>query len=95
MARTPREQRDANAVRQAQYRRKHLRPGVSLVDLRARINLVVQPGTAYGLKRLARHWGVSQVEALARIVDDAEGRAIKPLKHDALRDYYGDSDVTA
>jgi hypothetical protein len=95
MARTRRELRDANAMRQARYRHKHLRPGASLVELRARINMVVQPGTAHGLKRLARHWGVSHVEALARIVADAEGRAIKPLNSDALRDYYGDSDVTA
>jgi hypothetical protein len=94
MART-REQRDANAMRQAEFRRKHLRPGVRLVDLRARINMVVQPGTSHGLKRLARHWGVSQVEALARIVADAESRAIKPLNSDVLRDYYGDSVVTA
>jgi hypothetical protein len=91
MLRTRREQRAANAARQAEYRRRHLQPGVRMAELRRRINLVVQPGTAHGLKRLARHYGVTQVEALARIVADAEGRAIKPLKGDALRDYYGDS----
>jgi hypothetical protein len=83
--------RAANAARQRAYRKRHLRPDAPLVDVRARLNLVVSPLTAAGLKRLAKHYGVTQVAMLHRLVEDAEGRAIKPLKSDKLRDYYGDA----
>jgi hypothetical protein len=82
--------RAENAARQAAYRKRHLRPGAPLADMRARLNMVVQPGIAHALKRLAQHYGVTQVEALARAIQDAESRAIKKLSSTQLREYYGD-----
>jgi hypothetical protein len=91
---TPDGKRAANAARQAEYRKRHLQTGASLVDVRARINVVAAPLTASGLKRLARHWGLSQVDALARIVADAENKATKGMSIKEERVYY-DEDVTA
>jgi hypothetical protein len=88
---TPAAKRAANAARQAEYRRRHLTAGASLADKRYRLNLVVSSLTSAGLKRLANHYGVTQVDILHRLVEDAEGRAIKPLKADRLREYYGDA----
>jgi hypothetical protein len=83
--------RTANAERQAAYRKRHLGHVKAMADQRARLNLVVSPLTGAGLKRLASHYGVTQVAMLHRLIEDAEGRAIRPLRDDALRDYYGDA----
>jgi hypothetical protein len=88
---TKRGQRTANAERQREYRQRHLGYVKSMADQRARLNLVVSPLTVAGLKRLAKHYGVTQVAMLHRLIEDAEHRAIKPLKGGQLRDYYGDA----
>ena len=84
----------ANAVRQAAYRERHLRPNAGLVDKRARLNLVVAPLTAAGLKRLAKHYGVTQVDMLRQLVEDAENKATRGMSAKEEKRYY-DEDVTA
>jgi hypothetical protein len=87
--------RAANAARQAEYRKRHLAPNAPLSAVRARLNLVVHPLAAAGLRRLAKHYGVTQVDMLMRLVEDAEHKATRGMSAKEQRAYYGDEDVTA
>src|SRR5262245_60708366 len=79
-----------NAQRQAAYRARHL----GLGGERVRLNTIVPAMTAGRLKRLAAHYGVTQIEALERALADAERRAVAKLSASDERQYYAATDVT-
>lgn len=67
---------------QAAYRARHLKDGTD-----CRLSMVVSANTAAMLAKLARHHGITQREALERIVADAERALCATLDHDALREF--------
>lgn len=70
-----------SAERQRAYRQRHLKDGI-----RERINLVVSVSTKRKLERLARHYGVTQVAMLERLLAQAEREVVDVLEHQAA--YY-------
>ena len=75
----------SNAERQAAYRQRHLRD----VDGRGeRINMVVTVHAKAQLERLARHYGATQREVLARVLADAEGKVVDRLSRGEEKAYY-------
>ncbi len=75
----------SNAARQAAYRQRHLHD----VDRQGeRINMVVTVQAKAQLERLARHYGVTQREVLARVLADAERKVVDGLRRGDERSYY-------
>lgn len=75
----------SNAARQAAYRQRHLYD----VDGQAeRLNMVVTVQAKAQLERLARHYGVTQREVLARVLADTERKVADGLNRDEERAYY-------
>jgi hypothetical protein len=75
----------SNASRQAAYRKRHLQ---AVDGQGARLNMVVTISARAQLTRLAAHYGVTQRDCLARLLADAERKAVKGLGAAAERDYY-------
>jgi hypothetical protein len=76
---------NSNTARQAAYRQRHLHD----VDGQAeRLNMVVNVQAKAQLERLARHYGVTQREALARVLADAERQVVDALSRADERSYY-------
>jgi len=69
-------QRAANAARQRAYRERKLH---AVDGDGMRLNMIVPIATAFRLKRLAHHYGVTQIEALERALADAERKAQKGM----------------
>ena len=75
----------SNAARQAAYRQRHLHD----VDGEGeRINMVVTVQAKAQLERLARHYGVTQREVLARVLADAERKVVDKLNRAEENVYY-------
>ncbi len=75
----------SNAARQAAYRQRHLHD----VDGQGeRINIVVTVQAKAQLKRLARHYGVTQRDLLARVLADAERIVVDGLGRGEEKSYY-------
>lgn len=75
----------SNAARQAAYRQRHLHD----VDGQGeRINMVVTVQAKAQLERLARHYGVTQRELLARVLADAERKVVDELSRGDEKAYY-------
>lgn len=75
----------SNAQRQAAYRQRHLQD----VDGQgARVNMVVTVQAKAQLERLARHYGVTQRELLARVLADAERKVVNGLSRTDEKAYY-------
>lgn len=74
-----------NAARQAAYRQRHLHD----VDGQGeRINMVVTVQSKAQLERLARHYGVTQRELLARVLAETEQKVVDGLNRAAENVYY-------
>ena len=75
----------SNAARQAAYRQRHLHD----VDGQGeRINMVVTVQAKAQLERLARHYGVTQREVLARVLADTERKVVAGLSRADEMSYY-------
>ena len=75
----------SNAARQAAYRQRHLHD----VDGQGeRINMVVTVQAKAQLERLARHYGVTQREVLARVLADTERKVVDGLSRADEMSYY-------
>lgn len=75
----------SNAERQAAYRQRHLHD----VDGQGeRINMVVTVQAKAQLERLARHYGVTQRELLARVLAETEQKVIEGLSRAEEKAYY-------
>ena len=75
----------SNAARQAAYRQRHLHD----VDGQGeRINMVVTVQAKAQLERLARHYGVTQRDLLARVLADAERIVVDGLGRGEEKSYY-------
>lgn len=75
----------SNAARQAAYRQRHLHD----VDGQGeRINMVVTVQAKAQLERLARHYGVTQRDALARVLAEAERKVVDGLNRGGEEVYY-------
>jgi len=66
----------SNAARQAAYRQRHL---YDVDGQGERINMVVTVQAKAQLERLARHYGVTQREVLARVLATAERMVVDGL----------------
>ena len=75
----------SNAERQAAYQQRHLR---AVEGQGARINMVVTVQAKAQLERLARHYGVTQRELLARVLADVERKVVDGLGRGYERAYY-------
>jgi hypothetical protein len=72
------------AERQARFRARHL--GVD--GGRARLNMIAHVATIARLERLARHWGITQIEALERALATAERPLVDKMSAAEERRYY-------
>lgn len=70
----------SNAARQAEYRARHANDS-------ERLNMLVSAHTKRAIERLARHYGVTQKQILAKLVVDAEN-AVVSAAVDGGRAYY-------
>lgn len=75
----------SNSERQAAYRQRHLH---DVEGQGERINMVVTVQAKAQLERLARHYGVTQREVLARVLADAERKVVDRLNRGDERAYY-------
>ncbi|MDX2257932.1 MAG: hypothetical protein NW205_03350 [Hyphomicrobiaceae bacterium] len=75
----------SNAARQAAYRRRHLH---DVNGQGERINIVATVQAKAKLERLARHYGVTQRELLARVLAGAERKVVDGLSRGDERTYY-------
>ncbi len=75
----------SNAARQAAYRQRHL---YDVDGQGERINMVVTVQAKVQLERLARHYGVTRREVLARVLADAERKVVDGLSRGDERSYY-------
>lgn len=74
-----------NAERQAAYRKRHLQD----VDGQGeRLNMVVSVQAKAQLTRLARHFGVTQREMLARVLAESESKVVDGLSRAGEKAYY-------
>ncbi len=75
----------SNAERQAAYRQRHLHD----VDGQGeRINMVVTVQAKAQLERLARYYGVTQREVLARVLAEAERKVVDEFSRADEKVYY-------
>ena len=74
----------SNSERQAAYRRRHAENGGG------RINMHVEARTEFALRRLARHYAVTQREMLDRLIAEAESAVIAGMDGAAYKTYLGD-----
>lgn len=75
----------SNAERQAAYRQRHLHD----VDGQGeRINMVVTVRAKAQLERLARYYGVTQRDLLARVLSETEQKVIEGLSRADEKAYY-------
>jgi macrodomain Ter protein organizer (MatP/YcbG family) len=72
-----------NAERQAAFRARKADTGEG-----HRLSVMAHPTVAAGLKRLARHYRVTQSDTLLRMVQDAEHEAVKDMKPTDQKRYY-------
>jgi hypothetical protein len=72
----PEGKRAANAARQRAFRERKLK---AIDGDGMRLNMIVPVATAFRLKRLAKHYGVTQITALERALADAERRVQKGM----------------
>ena len=70
----------SNAERQADYRARRAR------DSRA-LQLWLEDSDKLALKRLARHWGISQAQAVARLVRQADKEVVDGLDDEQFEEY--------
>lgn len=75
----------SNAERQAAYRQRHSR---NVDGQGQRLNMVVTVQAKAQLERLARHYGVTQRELLARVLANAERKVVDGLTRADERSYY-------
>jgi len=75
----------SNAERQAAYRQRHL---LDVDGQGARINMVVTVQAKAQLERLARHYGVTKRELIARVLVEEEGKVVDGLGRDDEQIYY-------
>ena len=75
----------SNAERQTAYRQRHLH---DVEGQGERINMVVTVQAKAQLERLARHYGVTQREILARVLADTERKVVDGLSRGEERAYY-------
>lgn len=78
-----RSDRKTNAERQAAYRQKHLQEGTS-----ERLNMIVSASCKSQLERLARHYGVTQRQALEQLLSQAERHLVSTLQPAEQSAYY-------
>jgi hypothetical protein len=78
--------REANRRRQAAYRERHLRNPEGVMS--ARLNMIVPGLTADRLKRLARHYRVTQIEMLERVLAAEERAVLVPMTGKQINAYY-------
>lgn len=78
--------REANRRRQAAYRERHLRDPDGVAS--SRLNMIVPAHTAARLKRLAAHYGVTQIEMLERALATAERAVVDPMTAKQQTAYY-------
>jgi hypothetical protein len=71
----------SNAERQAAYRRRHSENGGG------RINMALSAHAEFALRRLARHYGVTQKATLERLIGEAESAVIATLSVAEYKDY--------
>ena len=75
----------SNAERQAAWRKRHLQD----VDGQGeRLNMVVPVQTKAQPTRLARHFGITQRELLARVLAETESKVVDGLSRSAEKAYY-------
>ena len=82
-----------NAARQAAYRARHLHDP-DTVDSE-RLNMVVPLKVKRQLERLSVRYGVTQVEMLAKVLAEAEWKALDGLSGAQQNDYYDRKTPTA
>ena len=70
----------SNAERQAAYRTRRAR------DSRA-LQLWLDDADKLALKRLARHWGISQAEAVARLIREADKAIMDGMDDEQFEEY--------
>ena len=74
-----------NAERQAAYRKRHLQ---DIDGQGERLNMVVPITTKAQLTRLARHFGITQRELLARVLGETESKVVDGLSRAAEKTYF-------
>ena len=79
----------SNAARQAAYRQRHLH---DIDGQGERTNMVVTVQAKAQLERLARHYGVTQREVIARVLADAERTVMDGLGRGGEKTYYQATD---
>ena len=70
----------SNAERQAEYRARRARGSRAL-------HLWLDDADKLALKRLARHWGISQAEVVARLVREADKEVLDGMEDEQFEDY--------
>ncbi len=73
----------SNAERQAAYRARRAETGEG-----SRLTTMVHPAVTAGLKRLSRHYQITQAEMLLRVVQDAENDVVQGMKSADEKKYY-------
>jgi hypothetical protein len=82
-----RSRKEANALRQKAYRARMRDVDGPMVE---RLKTVVDPRAKRALERLARHFGVTQSDALERMIAEAEPREIAAMEPSSRHDHYRD-----
>lgn len=76
-------QKKANAKRQAEYRKRHIKEGSD-----QRLNVILDVKAKQALERMAQQAGVSNKELLERVLLAAQSQLIKDMNGEQQTAYY-------
>lgn len=82
-------QKKANAKRQAEYRKRHIKEGSD-----QRLNVILDLQAKLALERMARLHGVSNKELLERVLLAAQGQLLADMDEEQQTRYRRDADMT-
>ncbi len=78
----------SNALRQRNYRDRHLKQTGETYEMLERINQMISHSAKSSLKRLASYYGVTQRAMLERLIEEADHWLINTLPNEQRNDYY-------
>ena len=82
-------QKKANAKRQAQYRKLHIKEGTD-----QRLNVILGLDSKLALERMAKLHRVSNKELLERVLLEAQSQLLADMDGEQKARYRGDADMT-
>ncbi|OIQ72022.1 hypothetical protein GALL_463560 [mine drainage metagenome] len=75
-------QKKANAKKQANYRKRHLKEGTA-----QRLNVILDDDVKLALERMAKHHGITNKDLLSRVLLDAQATLVEGLDDEGKARY--------